>query len=45
MAYGRGHTRGTKVEKKGATPHFDAIQLEHLKRIEQEWQAKQKASK
>jgi hypothetical protein len=37
MAYGRGHTRGTKVEKKGATPQFDAIQEAWLRKLEAAW--------
>jgi hypothetical protein len=40
MAYGRGHEKGTR-KAKGTTPHFDAIQAEHLARIEREIAAKQ----
>ncbi len=40
-----GHVTGTKREKKGSTDWYKAIEAEHLKRIEAEWQAKQAASK
>lgn len=41
MAYGRGHVKGTKKERKGASDWYRAIQVEHLKRIEAEWKARQ----
>jgi hypothetical protein len=41
----RGHVVGTKQETKGSTDWYKAIEAEHLKRIEAEWQAKQQASK
>jgi len=34
-----GHTTGLKRERTGATPHFDALQAEHLARIEREYAA------
>jgi hypothetical protein len=39
MAYGRGHCTGHKKERKNSQRWYDAIQEEHLKRIEREWQA------
>jgi len=41
----RGHVTGHKTERKGASDWYKAIEAEHLKRIEAEWQAKQAASK
>jgi hypothetical protein len=37
----RGHVTGTKRERTGASSWYKAIEAEHLKRIESEWQAKQ----
>ena len=39
----RGHVTGKKVEKKNSQRWYDAIQAEHLKRIEAEIAAKQQA--
>jgi len=39
MAYGHGHCRGTKKERKGSQDWYRAIQAEHLRKIEAEWQA------
>ena len=41
----RGHVVGTKRERQGAGDWYKAIEDEHLKRIEAEWQATQQASK
>ena len=42
MAYGRGHVRGTKKERKQrGTPWYAAIQAEALRKVEMEWAAKQ----
>ena len=41
----RGHVTGSKRERQGASAWYKAIEAEHLKRIEAEWQAKQQASK
>src|SRR5262245_21889544 len=38
-----GHCTGTKQERPGSTPHFDAIQQAHLARIEAEWVARDAA--
>jgi hypothetical protein len=43
MAYGRGHCRGTKKERTGATPEFDRIQAEWLRKIEEAWAAREAA--
>jgi hypothetical protein len=37
----RGHCTGQKKERKDASDWYKAIQAEHLKRIEAEWQAQQ----
>ena len=37
----RGHVRGTKTERTGASDWYKAIEAENLKRIEAAWQAKQ----
>jgi hypothetical protein len=39
------HPTGHKKEKKGSTEWYKAIEAENLKRIEAEWEARQKASK
>ena len=39
----RGHVTGHKKEKQDSQRWYDAIQEEHLKRIEAEWAAKQQA--
>jgi hypothetical protein len=39
----RGHVTGHKKERTGSQDWYRAIQEEHLKRIEKEWQAKQQA--
>jgi hypothetical protein len=36
-----GHVTGRKVEKKGSTDWYKAIEEEHIRRIEQAWQLKQ----
>ena len=41
----RGHVRGTKKERTGASDWYKAIEAENLKRIEAAWQAKQAAGK
>jgi len=41
----RGHVRGTKTERTGASDWYKAIEAENLKRIEAAWQAKQEAGK
>jgi hypothetical protein len=41
--YARGHEQGTRRVKPGTTPVFDAIQAQHLARIEKEWAAKEAA--
>ena len=38
-----GHVTGHKKERKGSQDWYSAIQEEHLKRIEAEWQAKEEA--
>jgi hypothetical protein len=40
----QGHVVGTKRERQGASDWYKAIEAEHLKQIEAEWQAKQQAS-
>ena len=37
----RGHVVGTKKERKGASEWYKAIEEEHIRRIEAEWQARQ----
>ena len=39
----RGHATGMKKERKGHNDWYRAIAEEHLKRVEQEWQAKAQA--
>jgi hypothetical protein len=41
MAYGRGHCRGTKKERKGSQDWFKQIEEATIRKIEAEWQAKQ----
>jgi hypothetical protein len=37
----RGHVKGTKRERKGASDWYRACEEEHIRRVEAEWQAKQ----
>jgi hypothetical protein len=37
----RGHCKGTKKERKGAADWYKAIEEENIRKIEQEWAAKQ----
>ena len=37
----RGHVTGHKKERKGSTDWYKAIEEEHIRRIEAEWQARQ----
>ena len=37
----RGHVKGTKTERKGASDWYKQIEEENIRRIEAEWQAKQ----
>ena len=41
----RGHCKGTSKVTRKQQAWYDAIQAEHLKRIEQAWQAKQAQGK
>jgi len=41
----RGHVRGTKHERTGASDWYKTIEAEHLKQIEAAWQAKQATGK
>ena len=41
----RGHVKGTKQEKPGASDWYKAIEQANLDRIEQEWAAKQAQGK
>jgi hypothetical protein len=45
MAYGRGHCRGTKKERKGAQDWFKKIEEANIRRVEQAWAAKQASAK
>ena len=37
----RGHVTGTKREKQGSQDWYKAIEEEHIRKIEAEWQAQQ----
>jgi hypothetical protein len=45
MAYGRGHCRGHKKEKKGSQDWYGPIAEEWIKKIEAEWETKQQPVK